>query len=82
MRSSPFPKARTLPLPAPLPPADIPIVAFDFGVKYNILRCLRRYGFKVQVVPATATAEEVLSYQPAGLFSPMALATRRPWIMP
>src|SRR5262245_12113948 len=36
-----------------LPPADIPIVAYDFGMKYNILRRLRQHGFKVQVVPAT-----------------------------
>ena len=34
----------------PLPPADIPIVAYDFGMKYNILRRLRQQGFKVQVV--------------------------------
>ena len=52
----------------PLPPADIPIVAFDYGMKYNILRRLRQHGFKVQVVPATATAAEVLRYQPAGVF--------------
>ena len=52
----------------PLPKADIPIVAFDFGMKYNILRCLRQSGFKVQVVPATATAAEALSYKPAGIF--------------
>lgn len=52
----------------PLPPADIPIVAFDFGMKYNILRRLRQHGFRVQVVPATATAEEALSYKPAGIF--------------
>ncbi len=51
-----------------LPPADIPIVAFDYGMKYNILRRLRQHGFKVQVVPATATAEEALSYKPAGIF--------------
>jgi carbamoyl-phosphate synthase small subunit len=38
----------------PLPPADIPIVAYDYGMKYNILRRLRQHGFKVQVVPATA----------------------------
>src|SRR5262249_56853887 len=29
-----------------LPPADIPIVAYDFGMKYNILRRLRQQGFK------------------------------------
>jgi carbamoyl-phosphate synthase small subunit len=52
----------------PLPPADIPIVAFDYGMKYNILRRLRQQGFKVQVVPATTTAEEALKYKPAGIF--------------
>jgi carbamoyl-phosphate synthase small subunit len=54
--------------PSPLPPADIPIVAYDFGMKYNILRRLRQHGFKVQVVPATATAEEAMKYKPAGIF--------------
>jgi carbamoyl-phosphate synthase small subunit len=53
---------------APLPPADIPIVAFDYGIKYNILRRLRQHGFKVQVVPATATAAEALAFKPAGIF--------------
>lgn len=52
----------------PLPPADIPIVAYDFGMKYNILRRLRQRGFKVQVVPATTPASEVLKYKPAGIF--------------
>ncbi len=52
----------------PLPPADIPIVAFDFGIKYNILRRLRQHGFRVQVVPATTTAQEALAYKPAGIF--------------
>ena len=51
-----------------LPAADIPIVAFDFGIKYNILRKLRQHGFRVQVVPATAKASEVLSYKPRGVF--------------
>jgi carbamoyl-phosphate synthase small subunit len=51
-----------------LPPADIPIVAFDFGMKYNILRRLRQHGFATQVVPATATASEALSHRPAGIF--------------
>jgi carbamoyl-phosphate synthase small subunit len=53
---------------APLPPADIPIVAYDYGMKYNILRRLRQHGFRVQVVPATATAVEALAYKPAGIF--------------
>lgn len=52
----------------PLPPADIPIVAFDFGMKYNILRRLRQHGFAVQVLPATATAAEALKHKPAGIF--------------
>jgi carbamoyl-phosphate synthase small subunit len=52
----------------PLPPADIPIVAYDYGMKYNILRRLRQHGFKVQVLPATATAAEVLQHKPAGIF--------------
>ena len=52
----------------PLPPADIPIVAYDYGMKYNILRRLRQHGFKVQVVPATTTAAEALQYKPAGIF--------------
>jgi carbamoyl-phosphate synthase small subunit len=51
-----------------LPPADIPVVAYDYGMKYNILRRLRQHGFKVQVVPATATAAEALGYKPAGIF--------------
>jgi carbamoyl-phosphate synthase small subunit len=54
--------------PAPLPPADVPIVAYDFGMKYNILRRLRQHGFRVQVVPATATAAEALAFKPAGVF--------------
>jgi len=52
----------------PLPPADVPIVAYDFGMKYNICRRLRQHGFRVQVVPATTSAEEVLRQRPAGVF--------------
>ncbi len=52
----------------PLPPADIPIVAFDFGMKYNILRRLRQHGFAVRVLPATATAADALEHKPAGIF--------------
>ena len=43
------------------------VVVMDFGVKYNILRKLRQTGCKVQVVPATASPEEVLAYKPDGL---------------
>ncbi len=52
----------------PLPPADIPIVAFDYGMKYNILRRLRQQGFKVQALPATSSAEDALKHKPAGIF--------------
>ena len=51
-----------------LPPAEIPIVAYDFGMKYNILRRLRQRGFKVNVVPANTPASEVLKQKPAGIF--------------
>jgi carbamoyl-phosphate synthase small subunit len=51
-----------------LPDADLPIVAFDYGIKYNIMRKLRQRGFRVQVVPATANAGEVLSYKATGAF--------------
>ena len=52
----------------PLPPADIPIVALDYGLKYNILRRLRQHGFSVQVLPATASVADVLKHKPAGIF--------------
>lgn len=52
----------------PLPPADVPIVAFDFGMKYNILRRLRQHGFKTQVMPATTSADEAMKHKPAGIF--------------
>src|SRR5712675_1632193 len=52
----------------PLPVADIPIVAFDYGMKYNILRRLRQHGFSTHVLPATATAADALKHKPAGIF--------------
>ena len=44
------------------------VVAFDYGIKYNILRLLADHGCKVVVLPATATAEEAKSYKPDGIF--------------
>jgi carbamoyl-phosphate synthase small subunit len=44
------------------------VVAIDFGAKRNILRCLASTGCDVTVVPATATAEDVLSHNPDGVF--------------
>jgi carbamoyl-phosphate synthase small subunit len=56
------------PAGAALPPADLPVVAFDYGMKYNILRRLRQHGFKTQVLPATATAADAMACKPAGIF--------------
>ncbi len=44
------------------------VVAFDYGVKRNILRMLVSRGCKVTVLPAEATAEQALSYKPDGIF--------------
>ncbi len=44
------------------------VVAVDFGAKRNILRCLASVGCDVTVLPATATAEEVLAHNPDGVF--------------
>jgi carbamoyl-phosphate synthase small subunit len=44
------------------------VVAVDYGAKRNILRCLASAGARVTVVPATATAEEILGHKPDGIF--------------
>ncbi len=44
------------------------VVAVDFGAKHNILRCLAAEGCAVTVVPASATAEEILGHGPDGIF--------------
>ncbi len=44
------------------------IVAVDYGIKRNILRCLATTGAKITVVPATTTAQEILAYKPDGIF--------------
>ncbi len=51
-----------------LPPVRYRIVAYDFGMKQNILRRLRQNGFKVKVVPATTPAKEALQSNPDGIF--------------
>ena len=48
--------------------AKFNVVAFDFGVKYNILRMLAERGCKVTVVPAQTSAREVLALKPDGVF--------------
>ncbi|MDG6095296.1 glutamine-hydrolyzing carbamoyl-phosphate synthase small subunit [Acetobacter sp. AN02] len=52
----------------PLPERRRRVVAVDYGAKRNILRCLTTAGCDVTVVPATATAEEILSFNPEGVF--------------
>jgi carbamoyl-phosphate synthase small subunit len=44
------------------------IVAYDLGIKRDIIRNLNRCGFDVDVVPATTTAQEVLALGPTGVF--------------
>src|SRR3990172_4196555 len=47
---------------------DLHVVAVDYGLKRNILRCLASAGCKVTVVPAKASAEEILERKPDGVF--------------
>ena len=60
----------TNPLVTYLPsrPATHHVVALDFGMKQNILRCLVQVGCRVTVLPGTATADEVLAHKPDGIF--------------
>lgn len=51
-----------------LPPVRHRVVAYDFGIKYNILRQLRQSGFDVTVVPAATSAEDTLALNPDGIF--------------
>src|ERR1017187_2929665 len=44
------------------------VVAYDFGIKLNILRMLTREGCRVTVVPAETTAEDVFDLEPDGVF--------------
>ena len=52
----------------PLPDPKYRIVAYDFGIKHNILRRLRQEGFLVDVVNARTSAEDVLALKPDGVF--------------
>ncbi len=57
-------------LPAPVPAAELGlhVVAYDFGIKRNILRLLVDHGCRVTVVPAKTPAAEVLALKPDGVF--------------
>jgi len=49
-------------------PPEFTVVALDFGIKRNILKRLASYGCRVIVVPVDTSAEEILSYNPDGIF--------------
>jgi carbamoyl-phosphate synthase small subunit len=50
------------------PQPDLQVVALDYGMKWNIARHLQDEGCRVTILPGTATAEEVLSHNPDGVF--------------
>ena len=49
-------------------PARFHVVAIDYGIKQNILRCLSNVGCRVTVVPASTPAMEILAHNPDGIF--------------
>ncbi|QRN04508.1 glutamine-hydrolyzing carbamoyl-phosphate synthase small subunit [Legionella sp. MW5194] len=49
-------------------PSHFHVVAYDFGVKYNILRILHEKGCHITLVPATTSAKEALALNPDGIF--------------
>jgi carbamoyl-phosphate synthase small subunit len=53
---------------APAPEPKLHVVAYDFGIKRNILRRLRQVGCRVTVVPALTSADDVLALAPDGVF--------------
>jgi carbamoyl-phosphate synthase small subunit len=52
----------------PTTPQSPHVVAYDFGIKHNILRRLTSHGLRVTVVPANTSAEDVLALEPNGIF--------------
>lgn len=60
-------KLPTEPNPS-FPVAEFHVVALDYGMKWNIARHLRDEGCRLTILPGTATAEDVLSHQPDGVF--------------
>ena len=53
---------------SPIPPATFNVVAFDFGIKHNILRLMVDHGCRITVVPASTSAREALALKPDGIF--------------
>jgi carbamoyl-phosphate synthase small subunit len=68
---APYPWESRLPAPFPPPFASRDrrhrVIAMDFGVKHNILRLLESLGCDITVVPASTTADEILSLHPDGI---------------
>jgi carbamoyl-phosphate synthase small subunit len=60
--------ASTAILQHPREASNFHIVAFDYGIKHNILRLLAERGCRVTIVPATTSAQEVLDLKPDGVF--------------
>ena len=56
------------PASEPIVEKQLTVVALDFGIKRNILRRLASYGCRVIVVPASMSAEEIMKYNPDGIF--------------
>jgi carbamoyl-phosphate synthase small subunit len=52
----------------PRPQSRLHVVAYDFGIKRNILRLLSEYGCRITVVPAQTSADQVLAMSPDGVF--------------
>ncbi|HNV86543.1 MAG TPA: glutamine-hydrolyzing carbamoyl-phosphate synthase small subunit [Candidatus Omnitrophota bacterium] len=52
----------------PRPKKEYFAVCVDGGIKFNILRKLRQHGFRVKVVPASSTWEQILQWKPDGVF--------------
>ncbi|MEX2352761.1 MAG: glutamine-hydrolyzing carbamoyl-phosphate synthase small subunit, partial [Gammaproteobacteria bacterium] len=57
-----------IPEPADQTPGKWHVLAYDFGIKRNILRLLVEKGCRITVIPATTSASEVLAEQPDGVF--------------
>jgi carbamoyl-phosphate synthase small subunit len=56
------------PVPEGAPAPDLHVVAYDFGIKRNILRLLSDHGCRMTVVPAQTPGDEVLGLNPDGIF--------------
>ncbi len=66
--SSGKPSARAPEMPGVARKKRFNVVAMDFGVKWNLLNSLEHFGCDIEVMPAHATAEEILAKKPDGIF--------------